>query len=370
MVAPDSPTVPHRSRRRWVVVAGAIAVALLVVVAYVVFVRAPHSSTSSSGGPPGTTPPGGGGGGTPHGGRINILPSPGTGSICITGTPGVPRPILGLSLGALQANTYDVPSGTTGHVGMCYDSASGSMFGYANWSHVGGDGGWFSYPQVTYGVNEWAGAESTYTNQSSVWELPQTVSSVTDQNIWFTTSYSLAPPGSADATGYDLSLDEFLTESVPPEFEVGPFVEVELFLAHNISYPFHWIHWEMETLVNSTLETEPWDVAYWCHGLDNGSNANVSFDLSYGGQSTHGLFQGTLGVNLSAVMAEVESLMPGVGCWTGPTGGFGGFYWDEANLGSEDGAIGGASFNYNWTVNDYCIDRIVAAPSPSDVECT
>ena len=143
--------------------------------------------------------------------------------------------------------------------------------------------------------------------------------------------------------------------ALPPEFEVGPFVEVEILLAHNLTYPPAWLAWHDPTTVNSTLVSEPWSVAYWCHGADNGSNANVSFDFALGGRSTLGIDAGTVGVNVSAVLAEVESLMPSVTCWTGPTGGFAGFHFDEANLGSEDGAVGGASFDYNWTVSQYCI---------------
>ena len=354
--APVPPAPSSRSRIRWGIVVAVVAVAILVTVAYFGFLRSPESS---SGGPAPPAP----------GSAIDLLPSPGTRSGCIVGTPGVPRPTLALDEGVLQGNTYNVPTGTTGHVGMCYDASAGSMFAYANWSHVGPAGGWFSYPQITYGVNDWLGAYSTYTNQSPLWELPETVSDAIGQNVWFTSTYSLRAPGTADVTGYDLSLDEFLTESLPPVFEVGPFVEVELFLAHNISYPFQWIHWEMPTLVNSTLEVEPWDVGYWCHGPDNSSNANLSFDFSYGGQSTHGLAAGTLGVNLSAVMLEVESLMPGTSCWTGPTGGFSAFHWDEANLGSEDGAVGSADFNYNWTVDEYCIHALPRPADASDLSC-
>ena len=355
--APRPPDVRRSTVRRWLLVVGAVSVAILVWVAYLAFIwPALYGSGTPVGLPPGTA--------------IDLIPSTGTPSACITGTPGVPRPTLALSEGVLQANTYNVPSGTAGHVGMCYDAASQSMFAYANWSKVGPAGGWFSYPQITYGVNDWAGRYTTFTNQSPLWELPQTVASAEDENVWFTTSYEFHAPSASDVTGYDLSFDEFLTETLPPEFEVGPFVEVELFLAHNISYPFQWIHWEMPTLVNSILEVEPWDVAYWCHGVDNGSNANISFDFSYGGQSTPGLATGELGVNMSAVMAEVESLMPGNTCWTGPDHGFGGFYWDEANLGSEDGAVGGSVFNYNWTVEEYCLHALPGPARVSNLACT
>jgi hypothetical protein len=254
---------------------------------------------------------------------------------------------------------------------MCYNASSGAMFAYANWSQVGGTGfSWFSYPQVTYGVNAWDGAYSTFTNQNPRWSLPQTVESVLQGNVWFTTAYSLRAPPSGDVDGYDLSLDDFFTESLPPTFEVGPFVEVEMFLAHNISYPFNWVHWSTPTLVNASVVVEPWDVAWWCHGPDNGTNPNVSFDFSFGGQSTHGLAAGTLGLNLSAILGEVERLMPSVTCWTGPTHGFANFHLDEANLGSEDGARGGSSFTYNWTVSQYCIHLAVGAPTTSGLECS
>ncbi|HXW67355.1 MAG TPA: hypothetical protein VEL82_05725 [Thermoplasmata archaeon] len=353
----ESGGIPRPLRARWRIAAAAVATAVLVIVAVAVLLPAGKPANRGTGVP------------TPNG-EIPLLPSPGTQSACITGTPGVPRPTLPLQEGVLQANTYNVPSGTIGHVGMCYGAESGEMYAYANWSHVGSAGGWFSYPQITYGVNAWLGADSTYTNQSSSWELPQTVGAVTGENVWFTTHYSFSAPATADVDGYDLSLDEFLTESLPPVFEVGPFVEVELFLAHNISYPFQWIHWETPTLVNSTLALEPWDVGYYCHGADNSSNANISFDFSYGGQATHGLAAGELGVNLSAVLSEVESLMPGTSCWTGPTDGFGAFHWDEANLGSEDGALGNADFSYDWTIEQYCIHVIEGAAASTELGCT
>jgi len=107
--------------------------------------------------------------------EIDLLPSVGTRSTCIVDTPGEPRPILPLAYGALQANTYSVPTGTVGHVGMCYNATDGALFSYANWTKVGAAGGWFSYPQVAYGVDQYLGALTTYTNQSGAWALPQTV---------------------------------------------------------------------------------------------------------------------------------------------------------------------------------------------------
>jgi hypothetical protein len=313
--------------------------------------------------------PGAGGSGPPTPTEIDLLPSAETKSHCIVDTPGAPRPTLNLHNGTFQANTYSVPSGTTGHVGMCYNATAGTMFAYANWSHVGGSGGWFSYPQVAYGVNYYAGPATNYTNQSPAWVLPQTVASTVNESLWVTTQYDLKAPGPSDVTGYDLSLDDFISQGLPPRLEAGPFVEVEIFLAHNISYPFSWVHWSTPTLVNTTLSTQPWDVAYWCHGTDNGSNANISFDFSFEGQATQGLAQGTVGVNLSAMMGEVEGLIPEASCWTGPAAGFSQFYLGEEDLGSEDGAVGGASFNYNWTVSTYCLHTLVRAPGPSAVEC-
>lgn len=302
---------------------------------------------------------------------IDLLPSSGTRSHCIVGYPDVPRPTYPLDDAVLQANTYDVPNGTTGQVGMCYDAATGAMLGYANWSKVGPAGGWISYPQITYGVNFWYGPYTTYTNESGVWTLPQTVAAVTNESVWFTTNYTLSAPPNSDVTGYDLSFDFYLMQPVPSYFEVGPFVEVEILLAHNISYPFEWIHWSTPTLVNGTVVPVPWDVAYWCHGTapNNGSNGNVSFDFSLDGQSSHGLGSGQVGIDLSAILEEVEGLMPSVSCWQGPVHGFSGFHLDEANLGSEDGAIGGASYDYNWTVEKECIHANVSAPSPAATSC-
>jgi len=301
--------------------------------------------------------------------EIDLLPSDGTRSACIVDTPGEPRPTLALQNGTLQANTYEVPGGTVGHAGMCYRASTGSMFAWVNWSKVGGVGGWFSYPQVAYGVDDYDGEHTTYTNQSPAWVLPQTVATTVNESLWVTAGYELRAPNASDVDGYDLSFDDFFSEGLPPTLEVPPFVEVEIFLAHNISYPHHWLRWSVPTLVNGTLQPEPWGVGYWCHGVDNGSNGNVSFDFSYGGQSTQGLTVGSLGVNLSAVLAEVETLMPGATCWTGPTSGFSHFYLGEEDLGSEDGAVGGSSFNYNWTITSYCLHTHVFLHSGPSLSC-
>ncbi len=341
---------PGSSRRSWRwAIPLTVAVALGVVVAVVDL--SPHSSTGSHNLPIAAT--------------IDLLPSPGTRSGCIVGTPGVPRPTYALDDAVLQANTYEVPAGTTGHVGMCYSASAGDLLAYANWSEVGAAGGWFSYPQVTYGVNLWDGIFSTYTNMSPVWKLPQSVGAVVNESVWTTATYRLTVPPRADVTGYDLSFDNFFSATFPSQFEVGPFVEVEIFLAHNISYPFEWIPWTTTTQINGSFVPELWDIGYWCHGPDNGTNANVSFDFSLGGQSTFGLASGQVGVNLSAMLAEVEALMPGVTCWTGPTHGFGQFEFDEANLGSEDGAVGGSSFTYNWTVDEETIQVGAYGPVPA-----
>ncbi len=299
---------------------------------------------------------------------VDVLPSPGTASSCIVGTPGVPRPVLPLDEGVFQANTYDVPAGTTGHVGMCYNATPGELFAYANWSHVGATG-WFSYPQVTYGVNSWDGAGSTYTNQSPAWSLPQTVGSVVDDSVWTIVNYSFRAPSLSDVDGYDFSLDDFFTETLPPVFEDGPFVEVMVWFAHHITYPtFH--TWDAPTLVNGTVESVPWSVGYYCHGTDNGTNANISFDYAYDGQGTSGSPSGTLGVNLSLVLANVEALLPSATCWTGPTSGFSSFHLDEANLGSEDGALNNSSFDYNWTVSGYCFRTFVSVGIGGELGCS
>jgi hypothetical protein len=337
----------------------ALLISAVVVVAGVGFAYAYARLPARSSGP-----------GPPRPTEVDLLPSGGTASHCIVGTPGLPRTTLGLAYGELQANTYDVPTGTTGAVGMCYRAANGSLFAYANWSKVGSAGGWFSYPQVAYGVADYDGSTTTYTNQSPGWVLPQTVATTVNDSLWVTTAYSLDPPSPPDVDGYDLSLDDFLSEGLPPTYEVTPFVEVEIFLAHNISYPFTWVPWSTPTLVNATLEARPWDVAYWCHGADNGTNGNVSFDFSYDGQATHGLLAGTLGVNLSAMFAEVQTLLPDATCWTGPTHGFAGLYLGEEDLGSEDGALGGVSFDYNWTVTSYCLHTRVGIPRPAAVTCS
>jgi hypothetical protein len=341
------------ARRWWVVVLVAVLVTVAGLAA-LVYLR-PSISTSPTSGPA----------------TIEVLPSSTTRSGCIVGTPGVPRPVLPLRYGMFQANTYSVPKGTVGHVGMCYDATTGAMLGYANWSTVGAGGGWFSYPQIAYGVDLYDGVYTTYTNQSPAWTLPQTIAATINESLWVTTTYVIHPPSASDTDGWDLSLDDFVSQGLPPRLEMGPFVEVEIFLAHNISYPFSWVHWHTPTLVNDSIVDAPWDVAYWCHGPvpNNGSNENVSFDFSFDGQTTHGLLNGTVGVNLSAIMAEVVALLPGASCWQGPTAAFPGFYLGEEDLGSEDGALGGASYNYNWTVASYCLRPEVRGTGMSSVDC-
>jgi hypothetical protein len=159
---------------------------------------------------------------------------------------------------------------------MCYDSGSGSLFAYANWSRVGPGGGWFSYPTVAYGVDTWAytaGGRPTYTHQGSAFELPQPVSSVTGEDVWTTVNYSFHAPSASDTDGYDFSLDDFFTDGIPSEFEHGPFVEVMIWFAHHITYPTTFTPWAAPTLVNSSVSVQPWSVGYWCHGPDNSSNA-------------------------------------------------------------------------------------------------
>lgn len=309
-------------------------------------------------------------------GPIGILPSPGTPYQCAAATSSAQNGTVTLPLqdGSLDPSTFNVPPNTTGRNAVCYEPASGSVYGYTNWTDVGAGtnktgGAWFSYPEVSYGVNDWAGAYSTYTHQSPPWELPQPVSAVTGENVWFTTSFSINPPRTSNITGYDLSFDDFLTQSLPPEFEHGPFVEVLVLIAHDIHYPFEWTPWSTATLVNSTVTDAPWDVGYWCHAVHNASNASVTFDFAYDTQASPGLYSGTLGVNLSAVLAEVVSLMPGVTCWTGPTHGFSGFDLDQANLGAEAGALYGHGLDYNWTLSDYCIHVLRGGASPANLSC-
>ncbi len=349
-----------RPAKKWLVLAVVLIVIAVFGLGLLVAIH-PASTTRNEPGPPG-----------PGARAIQIVPSDGSSSACIVDTPGQPRPTFDLQNRTLQANSYSVPNGTVGHLGMCYDAATGSLLSYANWTHVGAGGGWFSYPQVTYGVDYYSyeGSPTTYTPMSPLWELPQTVASTINESLWVTAAYSLRAPPTADVDGYDLSFDNFVSAGLPPTLSSGPpFVEVEIFLAHNISYPFHWATWSTPTLVNSTVVNATWDVAYYCHGTDNGSSASVSFDFSYGGQSTQGLAAGTIGLDLSAFFGQVGRMIPSAACWTGPHAGFPGMYLGEEDLGSEDGALGNTSFNYNWTISAYCLHPGVTAANVSAISC-
>ncbi|MCI4327280.1 MAG: hypothetical protein L3K16_06575 [Thermoplasmata archaeon] len=274
--------------------------------------------------------------------------------------------------GVLQANTDSVPAGNPGAVGRCYNSSAGSMLAYANWTHVGAPGGWFSYPTVAYGVNSWAytdGGVPTYTGQVASWALPQRVSAVVNESVWATVNDSFRAPSASDTTAYDFSLDMFLTDGVPSEYEEGPFAEVMVWFAHRITYPSEFSPWSAASLVNSVAVAEPIGVGYWCHGVDNGTNANVSFDSSFGGQSSVGDASGTVGVNLSKIFADVEQRATSVACWTGPTHAMSSIYLAQVNLGSEAGAVGGTSFSYNWTVRSFCLRANASAISAAATGC-
>lgn len=44
-------------------------------------------------------------------------------------------------------------------------------------------------------------------------------------------------------------------------------------------------------------------------------------------------------------------------------------YLTQEDLGSEDGALGGASYNYNWTVSSYCLHPHANASNAADLDC-
>jgi hypothetical protein len=335
----SSTSEPEPGPRWWIPVGGAVAIVVIVVVAYGVSSGAIRLSSEK---PVATGP-------------FDILPSPGTPSGCVVDQPGEPRATYNLDDGVLQPNTYAIPNGTAGAAGMCYNSATGAMFAYVNWSHVASPGGWFSYPQIAYGVNSFAGSYSTYTGQSPAWSLPQTVATITGDSVWLTTNYQFNAPSSSVVSRYDLSFDELLGGSLPPVFAGDPYVEVEIMMDHNVNYPHVYFPWSTPTLVGSTLASEPWGVGFWCHGAGNTTSDYASFDFLYGGAASHGIAEGQFGVNLSAIFLEVDSLAPHVSCWNTPTTDFSTFHLEEANFGSEDEAIAGASYNYNWTIDEYCV---------------
>jgi hypothetical protein len=305
--------------------------------------------------------------------QINLLPSTGTGSACISQKPGAPYAALPLVNGTLQTNLYNPPANTSGSVGLCYRAGSGSLYSYVNWKYVGGKGGWFSYPQLAYGVNEYAGDSTTYTNQSPAWVLPQPLSVAVNESLWVTAGYTFHAPPSSGADAYDLSFDDYLSEGLPPTFEQGPFIEVLILLDHHlISHPAGWSPWKTETLLNSTVKVEPWYVGFWCHGPSNTTNSSLTFDFSYGGpgNTTVGLAKGTLGVNVSAILSEVAALVPQASCWTGTPSALSNFYLDQEVYGAEEGALAKSSFHFNWTTTRYCFHTDVGVPSARSVGCS
>jgi hypothetical protein len=304
---------------------------------------------------------------------VQVLPSSGTKSACITQAPDGPEGFLPLQDGALQTNVYSAPNGTDGAVGMCYDAATGALFNYVNWSKVGHPGGWFSYPQVVYGVDQFEGPTDSYTGQGPNWVLPQSEATVVHHDVWVTSSYDYNEPTGNTSTGDDISFDNYLTPGATPTWKVQPWVEVLVLLDHEIwSSPSVWANWSMPTLVDSTLSTEPWAIGYWCHGKSNSSNGNITFDFSYGGSPrlVGGLADGTLGVNLSAVIEEVATILPSASCWTGNSSAFSTFNLGQEVYGAEAGVHTNSSFGFNWTIDQYCIHVDVETPSPSNVSCS
>jgi hypothetical protein len=303
---------------------------------------------------------------------VHILPSAGTKSQCITQAPGDPEALLPLQYGALQTNVYAAPNGTLGSVGMCYNAGSGALFNYVNWSQVGGKGGWFSYPQVVYGVNQFEGPTDTYTGQGSSWVLPQSEAAVVRDGVWVTSAYNYNEPTGNTSTGDDISFDNYLTPGSTPTWKTQPWVEVLILLDHEIwSYPSVWANWSMPTLVNSTVSVQPWAIGYWCHGKDNSSSDNITFDFSYDGspREVRGLANGTLGVNLSAVVNEVAAMLPSASCYTAGSSSFPTFNLGQEVFGAEAGVHTNSSFSFNWTISEYCIHVEVASPSPANLSC-
>jgi hypothetical protein len=305
--------------------------------------------------------------------EISLLPSGTTGSTCISQPVGSPSVQLPLENGTLQTNVYSPPSGTGGNASLCYNAPSGRLNSYANWTHVGGNGGWFSYPQLAYGVNDYDGSYDTYTNQSPTWALPQSVATTENASLWVTASYNYHPPSLKGAIGYDLSFDNYLSEGSVPTFENGPFIEILVLLAHHlVSHPAGWIAWNMTTLVDASVSVRPWYVGYWCHGTKNSSSPTVTFDYSYGGsaETTPGINAGTVGVNMSAVLRETGKLIGGVTCWSGPAGQFSSFSLGQEVFGSEAGIHAGASVTYRWTESRYCLHVNVASATTASLDCT
>lgn len=303
---------------------------------------------------------------------VHILPSSGTKSQCISQAPDQPEALFPLQDGVLQTNVYAPPNGTVGSVGMCYDAGSGALSNYVNWSAVGGKGGWFSYPQIVYGVDQFEGPTDTYTGQGPNWMLPQSEATLAQDRVWVTSSYDYNEPTGNTSTGDDISFDNYLTPGQTPTWKTQPWVEVLILLDHEIwSYPSTWANWSMPTLVNSTVSVEPWAIGYWCHGKNNGTNGNITFDFSYAGSPrlVRGLAAGTLGVNLSAVMDEVGAMLPSASCWSGNPSSFPTFNLGQEVYGAEAGVHTNSSFAFNWTVSQYCIHVDVVNPSPANVSC-
>jgi hypothetical protein len=303
---------------------------------------------------------------------VSLLPSATTASTCIAQSAGSASRELPLEFGTLQTNVYAAPAGTGGNATLCYDADTGRLSSYVNWTHVGGSGGWFSYPQLAYGVDDYEGAYDTYTNQSPTWTLPETVATTVNSSLWVTASYHYVPPSLRHAIGYDLSFDNFLSEGLPPTFENGPFIEILVLLDHHlVSHPAGWIPWSMTTLVNSKVATDPWYVGYWCHGAKNSSSPSLTFDFSYNGsaETTVGLTEGTIGVNLSAVLREVDALVGNVSCWTGPASLVSKFYLGQQVFGSEAGIRANATVSYRWTESRYCLHVNVTNVSATTLDC-
>jgi PKD repeat protein len=370
------------SRSRSGIAALAVAVTALLIVSMLTL-TAGSSAVAGSGSASGARTPAAGlsravTGGVTSSEILPMIPEPASvPSACVDANASEKYPVATTGYLELEGNLFNLSTGDTGSSDLCYNAAGGVLSDHTDVDTPGAvPHKVIGFPEAILGQNIYGGVSAL---ENPALPLPGvTVSNITGEDLWSSVNYTMQI---VDRTPYNLAFDDWLTKT-PANSTLGrnpgDRIEVMVWFADNIG--MDWLPQtavatsSIPTFLNGSAAPGGWFRDQWCQ--DNDSQLTIDYLYAENDSVGYGTQDAQIAVNMSAVMANVESVTLAGGkeaCWAHAGANVSGLYAANTPFGAEFYPNLNTSYSQeeelNWSLSSWCYTIVAGTPTGSGTDC-
>jgi hypothetical protein len=299
---------------------------------------------------------------------LSLVPEPsGTPDGCVVADLLDPYPQMVEGHFAFQGNLYSLPSGAVGTSTLCYHPRDGTLTDRTQFVTLPGapQHGVLGYPEAILGQNIYGGYSGS---GNSILPLPNDrFGNLTSHDVWITLDYRVQARGNSP---YDFALDDWFSASEANSGStgnVGDRIEVMVWFSNDIGMYLSQKKVDIPTYLDGTTAPGTWYRDDLCMG-----SQDITFDYLYApnGQTPgYGMRSARLAVNITAILANVASVISGGACWAPKGTSVSSFYADNFPIGAEFYPTTSDTARVDWRISELCYTLVVGRASAGSVSC-